>query len=185
MINPHSKYFRILAITPSTRGVGFAVLEGQETLVDWGVKSVKGNKNDESLAKIDRLIADYQPGVLVLEDYAHKNSRRSARIRALGRRIAVIAANREVSVAQFTNERVKQAFYGDGLGTKHSIAEVLAQRFPEELGFHLPPKRKLWKSEDGRMVIFDAVALVLTLRVYEESQTSTADSGGYQSGPNE
>ena len=31
------KHFRILAIAPSTRGFGFAVLEGQDTLVDWGV----------------------------------------------------------------------------------------------------------------------------------------------------
>lgn len=42
-INP--KQFRILAIVPSYRGFGFVILEGQDTLVDWGVKTVKGNKN--------------------------------------------------------------------------------------------------------------------------------------------
>jgi hypothetical protein len=49
------KYFRILAIAPSTRGFGFAVLEGEASLVDWGVKTAKGDKNKQSLAKVEKL----------------------------------------------------------------------------------------------------------------------------------
>jgi hypothetical protein len=49
----------------------------------------------------------------------------------------------------------------DGRGTKHALAEIIAKRFPEELGSRLPPKRKPWMSEDSRMNIFDAVALAL------------------------
>ena len=37
---------------------------------------------------------------------------------------------------------------------------MLAMQFPDELASRLPPKRKPWKSEDGRMDIFVAVALV-------------------------
>lgn len=161
MINPHPNHFRILALAPSTRGVGFAVLEGKDSLVDWGVKSVKGDKNSQSLLKIEALIAAYQPGALVFQDFAHKDSRRSARIRTLGRQVVEVAAKLKVSVTLFSNEQVRQVFFEDGQGTKHAIAEVLAQRFPEELGFQLPPKRKLWESEDHQMAVFDAVALVL------------------------
>ena len=64
-----SKQIRVLAIAPSTRGVGFAILEGQGTLVDWGVKSVSGDKNIQSLAKVEELIALYRPGVVALQDY--------------------------------------------------------------------------------------------------------------------
>src|ERR1039458_4290126 len=93
------KHFRILAIAPSTRGFGFAVLEGQETLVDWGVNTVKkGDKNKQSLAKVEKLITHYQPGVLVLEDASAKNSRRSPRIRKLSQQIIKMAANRKISV---------------------------------------------------------------------------------------
>lgn len=49
-------------------------------------------------------------------------------------------------------------------GTKHALAEILAKQFSEELASRLPPKRKAWMSEDYRMDIFDAVALVLVLR---------------------
>ena len=160
-----TKHFRILAIAPSTRGFGFAVLEEQETLVDWGVKTVKGDKNVQSLAKVEKLIAHYRPGVLVLEDASAKNSRRSPRIRKLCQQIIKMAATRKVSVALFSHDQVMKTFIADGQGTKHALAEIIAKRFPEELGSRLPPKRKPWMSEDSRMNIFDAVALVLILRL--------------------
>jgi len=159
------KQLRVLAIAPSTRGFGFAVLEGQESLVDWGVKVVKGDKNAQSLAKVEELIAHYQPGMMVLEDTSAKHSRRSARIRALSQKIIAVAPTRKVSVALFSQARVKRVFFGDAQGTKHALAEIVAQRFPEELSSRLPPKRRPWKSEDYRMDIFDAVALVLVLRL--------------------
>jgi len=162
-INP--KHFRILAIAPSTRGFGFAVLEGQEMLVDWGVKTVKGDKNAQSLKKVEEMIAHYQPGVLVLEDASAKNSRRSPRIRKLSQQIIKMAVTRKVSVKLFSRDQVMKTFFADGQGTKHALAEIIAKRFPEELGSRLPPKRKAWMSEDSRMNIFDAVALVLILRL--------------------
>lgn len=156
---------RILAIAPSSRGFGFAVLEGQETLVDWGVKSVKGDKNTESLAKVKELVAHYRPDVMVLQDASSRRSRRSARIRTLSRKIVTSAASRKVRVVLFSREQVRRAFFTDGLGTKHVLAEILAQRFPAELGSRLPPKRRPWMSEDYRMDIFEAVALALMLRL--------------------
>ncbi len=64
-------------------------------------------------------------------------------------------------MALFSHEHVRQVFFADGQGTKHALAEILAKRFPEELGSRLPPKRRAWMSEDSRMDIFDAVALAL------------------------
>jgi RNase H-fold protein (predicted Holliday junction resolvase) len=162
-INP--KHFRVLAITPSTRGFGFAVLEGKDTLVDWGVKTVKGNKNANSLAKVEELITHYQPGVMVLQDASAKDSRRSPRIRKLGQQIKKLAAVRKVSVKLFSREQVMKTFFADGQGTKYALAEILAKRFPEELGSRLPPKRKPWMSEDSRMNMFEAVALALAFRL--------------------
>ena len=156
------EHIRILAIAPSTRGFGFAVLEGRETLVDWGVKSVNGDKNTGSLAKVEELMAHYQPGVVVLQDNSAKDSRRSPRIRELGQQVVALASNRKISVASFSRERVRRVFFANGQATKQALAEVLAKRFPEELGFRLPPKRRAWMSQDGRMDIFDAVSLALT-----------------------
>lgn len=162
------KHFRILAIAPSTVGFGFAVLEGQDTLVDWGVKKVEGDRNIQSLAKAEKLIAFYQPGTLVLEDVFAKNSRRSPRIRKLSRQIIKLAAARKVSVKAFSRDQVMKTFMADSQGTKHALAEIIAKRFPEELASRLPPERKPWMSEDSRMNIFDAVALALVFRKRHE-----------------
>ena len=158
------KYPRILAIAPSTRGFGFAVLEGLDTLVDWGVKAVEGDKNSQSLAKVEELIAHYQPDLMVLQDISMKPFRRSKRIRQLGKRLINLAARRKIRVALFSHEQVRRVFFADGQGTKHALAEIVANKFPEELGSRLPPKRRPWMSEDSRMDIFDAVALALMLR---------------------
>ncbi|MBI3418007.1 MAG: hypothetical protein HY043_22180 [Verrucomicrobia bacterium] len=160
-----AKRFRILAIAPSTRGFGFAVLEGRDTLVDWGGKSVDGNKNVQSLAKMKELITRYQPGVMVLEDTSTKASRRSSRIQALSQKIIALARTKSVRVELFSPEQVRRAFFADGQGTKHARAEILAKRFPDELGSRLPPKRKPWKSEHYQMGIFDAVTLAVVLRL--------------------
>lgn len=163
----HPKHVRILAIAPSTRGFGFALLEGLDTLVDWGVKSVKEDKNARSLAKVEDLIAHYHPDVMVLENTSVKPFRRSERIRTLSKQLITLAATRKVTVALSSSEQVRRVFFVDGQGTKHAVAEILAERFPEELGFRLPPKRRPWMSEDSRMDIFDAVALALVLRLKE------------------
>ena len=155
---------RILGIVPSTRGFGFALLEGLDTLADWGVKTVKGEKNDRAILKVEALIELYQPDVMVLEDTSVTPVARSNRIRALTRRIATVAKRRRVTVVLVTREQVRSSFFGEGPGTKQALAEIVADRFSEELGFQLPPKRKPWMSEDHRMAIFEAVALALVAR---------------------
>ena len=155
-----NKLDRILAIAPSTRGFGFAVLE-RDTLIDWGVKSVKGDKNAESLKKVKELIEHYKPAVLVVPDIT-KQSRRSERIRVLNSKIIGMAKTRKVRVATRSRKQVSEALSTDGAMNKHEIAEILAERFPDELGSRLPLKRKPWMSEDSRMDIFDAVAIGVT-----------------------
>jgi len=165
MNHSQPKHFCILAIALSTRGFGFVVLEGQEMFINWGVKTFKReNKNAQSLAQVKKLIAQYQPGTLILEDASSKGSRRASRIRMLTRQISKMAAPLKVSVKLFSREQVMKTFFTDGKGTKHRLAEIMASRFPEQLGLQLPPKRKPWQSEDSRMSIFGAVALAMVFQ---------------------
>lgn len=159
MTRINRKHVRILAIAPTTKGFGYAVLEGSEELVDWGVKVIQGNRNREALAKAKEMIAHYEPRILVLEDTSAKNARRAPRIRALTSKIRALARSQKLRVAMFSQKQIRHAFFPDGKATKHSLAEIMTQRFPEELGSRLPPKRRAWMREDSRMSIFDAVAL--------------------------
>jgi Holliday junction resolvasome RuvABC endonuclease subunit len=132
--------------------------------VDWGVKKVTRDKNAQSLKKAEDLIMQYQPAVLVLEKTSANGSRRSLRIRTLTQQINEMATVRKVKVKLFSRDQVLKSFITDRKGTKREVAEIIAQRFPVELGSSLPAKRKLWKSEDSRMTIFDAAALALVFQ---------------------
>ena len=174
----HPKQFRILAIAPVTRGFGFAVLEGQDTLVNWGVKVVsgKGNKNAKILPKAEELIARYQPGMLVLEDASAKGSLRHPRIQRLVLQIIKAAAKQNVNVTLFSRDQVTKILFPDGQWTKHGLAEIVARQFPEQLGSKLPPKRTAAMREHYQMGIFDAVALALALRLKSGRPKSTDQS---------
>jgi Holliday junction resolvasome RuvABC endonuclease subunit len=161
MSRDYTKDIRVLAIDPSTRGFGYAVLEGPNRLIDWGVKETKTDKNRRSLKLIEDLIDQYQPGVIVVEDYMGKGSRRCRRIQGLINDISKLASKKEVKVRSFSRAKIKQAFFESGASTKHEIAMAIANRFPE-LTPRLPRFRKPWMSEDYRMSIFDAVTFGVT-----------------------
>ncbi len=159
MNRPYSKHIRVLGLAPSSRGFGFALMEDKNNLVDWGVKTVKGDKNARSISKVADLISHYEPIVIALEDAWTHGPRRSSRIQALIQEIVALAESEHIKVKQFSRKQVRLGFLTNGKGGKHALAENLAGRFPEELGFRLPRKRRPWMSEDYRMDIFDAVAL--------------------------
>ena len=155
-------FHRVLAVAPVSRGFGFVVLEGMDKFVDRGVKSAKADKNANCLVKVEKLMTQYMPGIMVLQDTERKDSRRAPRIQALTTQLITLGKSRKVRVVLFSRDKVKRAFFADGQGTKHDIAEILARRFPDQLALELPPERKDWDSEDPRMAMFDAVALALT-----------------------
>jgi Holliday junction resolvasome RuvABC endonuclease subunit len=153
---------RVLALDPSSRGFGFAVFEGPDALIDWGVKQVKGSKHRECLSRIERLMDHYQPEMVVVEDCASRHCRRCLRVRELIGDILALAAERRVRSRAVSRAAVRKAFSRTGASTKHQIATTIAETFPE-LALNLPPYRTPWMSEDARMAIFDAVAFALSI----------------------
>jgi Holliday junction resolvasome RuvABC endonuclease subunit len=150
-----------LAIDPASRGFGFAVMEGQKTLVDWGVKRTRSDKKAETLLKVWKLIRHYRPRMLILENGNAKGSRRCKRVRKLLTDIRAMAENKRVKTRSVSLLLVKKVFLAFRATTKHQIAQVIATQLPE-LAPRLPRQRKLWMPEDYRMSIFDATALALT-----------------------
>ena len=158
-MRPVSHYVRVLAIDPSTKGFGFAVLEGGKRLVDWGVARVWAQSDNEFLARVEFLLVRYKPAVVVLEDV--KGGRRSARTI---RRIDLVTQHANRSgwrLVQVPQSALRARLRGAG-STKHEIATAIAGLFPE-LEPHVPRPRKPWMSEDERMNVFDAVALALAI----------------------
>jgi len=151
---------RVLAIDPTSKGFGFAVLEGTDRLVDWGTRTCQGDKEAACMKAVMELCDWYGPDVLMLEDCTARGSRRRARVRALLRRIAALAMKANVRVRFIPWSRVYPALIPEKAPTKDENARAVAARFPE-LARQLPPVRRPWMSEDERMAIFDATALAL------------------------
>jgi len=165
---------RILAIYPISRGFGFGVLEGPTTLVDWGIRNGPNSDLQRTLRSISDLIDLYRPEVIVSEDHRHGKSRRRQRtgnvIDQLRRLETTPTRVRLIPAAQM------RAFFGDGGAiTKHRVASIVAEHFPELAG-RLPPPRRPWMSQDSRMAIFDAVGFGLTYFLLEGPDANTPTS---------
>lgn len=162
-------HLRVLAIDPCTRGFGFALLEGPERLIDWGVKHVTQDKNASCLSKIDRLIEYYQPEVIVVEDPTDKGSRRRLRVRELIQEIELLALRKKINRRNLPYSRIQKAFSQSDVLTKYQIAAKIAEQYPE-LCRHLPRLRRTWMAEDWRMSIFVAVSLAIAFFNTHQSQ---------------
>jgi hypothetical protein len=77
-----------------------------------------------------------------------------------------LAEKHNCKVTLFSGKHLRIALLGDAKGTKHEMAEMLAQKFLAELAGRLPAKRRTWESEDGRMDTFDAVGLAEVFQLY-------------------
>ena len=156
-----NKNVRVLAIAPLSRGLGYAVMEGPDKFVACGNKAILRDKNAGALAWVNRFMQFYQPDVLVLPNVTAADTRRAARIKKLHRQIVAWAGKKKVKVRLVSVTQVRTQLLGDSKGTKFAVAQMLAAKYPTELGLRLPPKRRPWMSEDPRMDIFDAVSLAV------------------------
>lgn len=148
---------RILAIDPTSRGFAYAVLEGTERLVDWGLVQI-GRGATTAPGRLESLLERYKPDLLVTGEYLLE-PRRGRTMRPLLEDAEALAWGRGIPTGRISRTAIALAFEGVGK-TKHARAVAIVEHFPELLP-RLPAPRKPWMSEDERMNIFDAIALAL------------------------
>jgi hypothetical protein len=161
MVAPR-KYPLVLSIYPNSRGLAFVVFEGPFAPIDWGTMAARGRfKNRACLRRISALFGEFQPTSLVLQNTFTGGTPRTRRIRELNEAISVLAETQGIVLSAFTRNDVRQQFSYLDAPTKHQIAVEIAKHVPafERL---LPPIRRPWMSEDNRMGVFDAAALLFT-----------------------
>lgn len=158
----HINTERVFAIDPTVKGYAFAVFEGPDTLLDWGIVQVSPKeKNRRVLRSIEEKLARYEPSVIVLEDYQTGPSKRWSRVKALLEKIAALGAARHVPCRSISRAQVRALFPHLSKPTRTAIAAAIAERFPE-IRPTLPPVHKFWyEAEEERLNIFDAAALAI------------------------
>ena len=170
-----SEQIRVMAVSFSSRGFGYAVIEGENTLLDFGRKRIYGDKNAGSLAGVEKVIARSQPDILVLQDANRaKGTRRVPRIKELHKKVTDLAKEQQIKAVKIAGRELRDRLLGNEDGTKQEMAELLAKQFPDELESLLPPKREAWMNADFRMDIILKISLIYSfLTVAYSTQKST------------
>jgi hypothetical protein len=158
----------VLAVDPASRGLGYALLDGPDRLIDWGFRNARERKDAQSIAYLKALMINYTPDILVVEAFdPDKNFHRSPRVRNLLNVFASMAPKYGARCERVSRVAVRDVFT---CNNKYRIATKLARAFPETKP-SCPPERKIWLAEDPRINIFDALALGCTYyAVAEESR---------------
>ena len=152
---------KTFALHATSRGFSYVLFDGPLALKDWGTVHAKGDKNAVCLRHFDQLLADHAPQTLLLEAFGKGTSLRSERIARLYKSMINLAEAVAIGVVVYRLADVKAAFKAVGATTRQEIAEAVGKHI-DAFGHQVPKPRKPWESEDRRMALFSATALVLT-----------------------
>lgn len=155
------QYNAVLSVHPTARGMGWVIATSPLTLIDWGVIRSSNNTNAVCLRRITQLIDSFSPVAIVMRHAAGSSRARVKRIRRLLTSIAELARTRNIEIKTFAEREVRQHFDRFGAKTREDIAMVLASNI-DALASRLPRKRQPWMSEDARLGLFDAAALMVS-----------------------
>ena len=154
---------RILALEVRSRATGFAVIDAPGHLVEWGRRKHKVTGSEFTRVveqRIEAIINLCPPATIVVRTRKVRSLKARRRITAILHTIRRKAHGRSIEFRTISAKSIRQFFAVRQCHSKHQIATLVAHLFPQ-LSWKLPPKRKSWKSEDHRLMIFDAAATAL------------------------
>ena len=150
----------IVTIAPTSRGFGYAIFATPASLVDWGVKETRRDKNRLARSKGR---SDDTGGEAWCRRDRELVPRKLSALRACARtpfRYCGRGPQGGATARVYSRRHIREAF-GELGKTKDTIAKAIADSLPA-LKPWLPPKRRIWESEHYSMAIFEAAALGVT-----------------------
>ncbi len=161
MCKPLDDCTLFLSIFPSRRGLAFAFFDGAWTPLDWGYRRADGDKNVSAIEFVKAFIQNYKPEILLLPDPTAISARHGKRVSDLLVQLEVLGNMTGIHTVKYSREHIQECFEQFGASTRYEIADAISKNLPE-MTPQLPPQRKPWLPENGRMRIFDAVSLIFT-----------------------
>lgn len=149
----------VLAIHPIMRGFGWVLFESPLSAVDWGIAFAKGSRTERLLKRFDRLLARYEPSVLVFEELSA--TRRAGVSGRACTSMEHLARLRGIEIHRLRHSAIQAVFASVGARTRYEIAEVIRQQI-DAFSHRMPRKRTLLVREDPKQALFDAAAAAIT-----------------------
>jgi hypothetical protein len=156
MINPSLR--RVLTLDIRPRRFGYAIFEGPDLLLDWGIRTHGDDERSSLERSLNNLRSMFAPSVILIRKAAKSGQIEQPRIRRAFRIVKHFAKRMLVRVHLVDALSLRGFFSRGAIADKHDIARMVAERFPQ-LSWRLPPRRKPWQSESQRQSIFDAASL--------------------------
>jgi len=166
---------RVMTVFPNKCGIGHAVFESPRFPVEWGICDVRGDdRHRKAVSRIKRLVDRYSPDMLVLRDLADIRLKRGRRHYRLLKALEELGKSRGISTMRFSRAEIRRSFDSLRSPSRHAIVHAIVAQIPT-FEAYIPPVRKIWQTEDRRMVLFDAAALALAFyRTQNQSNTNVA-----------
>lgn len=152
--------FRLVGLAIRARWLGFVELDAQQRLLDWGLVFYQRRSPEQlrsAKRKLEDLLARMDPSFVVLVLSGLTGNKEVPAVRSIARSLRTASTSRSIQIVSLHRSVIRAAFAPFKARSKHQIAVALIQAFPE-IGWKLPPARKIWVKEDSRMAIFDALA---------------------------
>jgi hypothetical protein len=154
------RYNLVMAVYPNARGFAYVIFGRPDFPIDWGVSELPAQQRlGLALRRMSRLLDQYDLDVVLLRRVPKTS--RATRLVSLVQAMDELARRREIRTSAISRQQVRQAFTNVEPPTRYLIAQAIAERIPSFRPL-LPPRRKIWIGEGGRMGLFDAAALALT-----------------------
>ncbi|WP_342619782.1 hypothetical protein [Rhodoferax sp. GW822-FHT02A01] len=160
--------FLVLSVYLIKNGFAFVLFESALSPHDWGIKEAKKDVGHvKTIASIEKLLAQYRPDILVIDDIGDIKMKSSVRRKRIYKSITACATSLSIETVVVGRKAVRSAFAQFGAVTKHDIAKVIANKM-EVFSSRMPDVRAAWQAEDRRMALFDAASRALTYYYTQE-----------------
>ena len=146
------KRLKVLVFAAATGRIGHVFLLG-ERLLDWGMSMRASRSPRDAAEHATKVIAHLNPDVVVTEELP-KSSTKGWKTRQLLDAVGAVALH-----TRLLDIRAKRQH---SFPNKYEEAAYLATRFPE-IAAWVPKKRRLWEPEPRATVLFEALALGLSV----------------------
>ncbi|WP_299884377.1 hypothetical protein [uncultured Lacinutrix sp.] len=151
----------VLALYPNRYGVGYALFDAPDHLIEYGIGYVQPVNNKKTIKKVRDYIEYYKPDIIITRDVNDIAKKTSKRIETLIDCICNEAKLQNLEIHSFTRTQIKEVFSAFKAHSKYQIALKLIEWFGELKKYQFPI-RKRWMRENHNTGIFDATSLAMT-----------------------
>ena len=152
---------RVIVLYPDTRGFAYAVMEDENTLIEYNHYDFYRFDEERTLRYMRKTLRLFTPGTLVLEDTSCKYSRKGKRAKRILKTISRWAKDRDIPIEYYSRQQIRATFHDWSARSKYQIAKFLSTKF-ESLEPIMYDKPKYPNRERSVEAVFVAVSLGIT-----------------------